>query len=249
MLSGTPNSSVWEQIRLWERKSDRSRPASVASSFRRLPQQDGSIARRFHRASPRGNPRTRGAERFGKKYSVARDSSSAPPEGGNGARQPLIQGRGLNRKDRNRDEIPTRPRNEYCAAESVVLSQPGPAYRLATQRSLARSRWRNARRMCRHNSRRAGECQPTERQRLSAQLNRELGMGILYISHDLLSVAALCHRIAILNDGEIVEIGPPPQIFGAPRHPYTQKLIAALPRVPFFDSDCDKLGSAAGSDD
>ena len=85
--------------------------------------------------------------------------------------------------------------------------------------------------------------------RLFAQLNRELGMGILYISHDLLSVAALCHRIAILNDGEIVEIGPPPQIFGAPRHPYTQKLIAALPRVPFFDSDCDKLGSAAGSDD
>jgi ABC-type dipeptide/oligopeptide/nickel transport system ATPase component len=56
----------------------------------------------------------------------------------------------------------------------------------------------------------------------------------LYISHDLLSVATLCHRIAILNSGEIVECGPPAQIFGAPQHPYTQKLVAALPRLPDF---------------
>jgi len=67
---------------------------------------------------------------------------------------------------------------------------------------------------------------------LFARLNRELEMGILYISHDLLSVAALCHRIAILNSGEIVECGPPQQIFGAPHHPYTQKLVKALPREP-----------------
>jgi len=72
--------------------------------------------------------------------------------------------------------------------------------------------------------------------RLFVQLNRQLGMGILYISHDLLSVAALCHRIAILNSGEIVECGPPSQIFGAPQHPYTQKLVAALPRLPDFSS-------------
>ena len=72
--------------------------------------------------------------------------------------------------------------------------------------------------------------------RLFVQLNRQLGMGILYISHDLLSVAALCHRIAILNSGEIVECGPPSQIFGSPQHPYTQKLVAALPRLPIFPS-------------
>jgi len=71
---------------------------------------------------------------------------------------------------------------------------------------------------------------------LFARLNRELGTGILYISHDLLSVAALCHRIAILNSGEIVECGPPSQIFGAPQHSYTQKLVAALPRLPEFPS-------------
>jgi ABC-type dipeptide/oligopeptide/nickel transport system ATPase component len=85
--------------------------------------------------------------------------------------------------------------------------------------------------------------------RLFALLNRQLGMGILYISHDLLSVAGLCHRIAILNDGEIVEVGPPPQIFGAPQHPYTQKLVAALPRGPFLDIHADKFGSPAASDD
>jgi ABC-type dipeptide/oligopeptide/nickel transport system ATPase component len=85
--------------------------------------------------------------------------------------------------------------------------------------------------------------------RLFAQLNSELGMGILYISHDLLSVAALCHRIAILNAGEIVECGPPPQIFGAPQCSYTQKLVAALPRGPFLNFLGDKLGSLAANDD
>ena len=78
---------------------------------------------------------------------------------------------------------------------------------------------------------------------LFARLNRELGMGILYISHDLLSVAALCHRIAILNSGEIVECGPPSQIFGAPQHAYTQKLVAALPRLPDFSSEISPASS------
>lgn len=64
---------------------------------------------------------------------------------------------------------------------------------------------------------------------LFSRLNRELDMAILYISHDLLSVAALCHRVAILLDGEIVESDSPDTIFESPRHPYTQRLIAALP--------------------
>ena len=83
--------------------------------------------------------------------------------------------------------------------------------------------------------------------RLFAQLNRELGMGILYISHDLLSVAALCHRIAILNEGEIVECGPPSQIFGAPQHSYTQKLVSALPRGSFLDFHDDNFVSPAAA--
>jgi len=64
------------------------------------------------------------------------------------------------------------------------------------------------------------------------RLNRELGMAILYISHDLLSVAALCHRIAILNAGQIVECDVPAAVFNSPRHEYTRRLIDALPTRP-----------------
>jgi peptide/nickel transport system ATP-binding protein len=67
---------------------------------------------------------------------------------------------------------------------------------------------------------------------LFARLNRELNMGILYISHDLLSVASLCHRIAILHEGELVECGDSEQVFRNPEHPYTQRLIGSLPINP-----------------
>lgn len=61
------------------------------------------------------------------------------------------------------------------------------------------------------------------------KLNRETGMAILYISHDLPSVAGICHRIAILHEGEIVECGATERILTDPQHPYTGRLIAALP--------------------
>ncbi len=64
---------------------------------------------------------------------------------------------------------------------------------------------------------------------LFAKLNRETGMAILYISHDLPSVAGICHRIAILHEGEIAELDSTERIFTAPQHPYTRRLIAALP--------------------
>src|ERR1700676_4202800 len=67
---------------------------------------------------------------------------------------------------------------------------------------------------------------------LFARLNREIGMSILYISHDLPSVAGICQRIAILHEGQIVECGPTEQIFNAPEHPYTRRLMSALPQVP-----------------
>lgn len=67
---------------------------------------------------------------------------------------------------------------------------------------------------------------------LFGRLNRETGMSILYISHDLPSVAGICQRIAILHEGQIVECGPTEQIFTAPVHAYTQRLMAALPKLP-----------------
>ena len=67
---------------------------------------------------------------------------------------------------------------------------------------------------------------------LFACLNREIGMSILYISHDLPSVAGICQRIAILHEGEIVECGATEQIFTAPVHAYTRRLMEALPHLP-----------------
>jgi ABC-type dipeptide/oligopeptide/nickel transport system ATPase component len=67
---------------------------------------------------------------------------------------------------------------------------------------------------------------------LFARLNQQTGMGVLYISHDLLSVAGICHRIAILHEGEIAECAKSESIFTSPQHPYTQQLISALPHRP-----------------
>jgi ABC-type glutathione transport system ATPase component len=68
--------------------------------------------------------------------------------------------------------------------------------------------------------------------RLFEDLNRTLGTAILFISHDLLSVAALSGRVDILHEGRLVESGPPAQIFRSPRHPFTRELVAAMPRSP-----------------
>ena len=63
---------------------------------------------------------------------------------------------------------------------------------------------------------------------LLAALNRQLGTAILFISHDFLSVAALCRRVAVLHDGGIVESGTTGELLGRPRHPYTQALVGAV---------------------
>ncbi|HEY6308935.1 MAG TPA: ABC transporter ATP-binding protein [Candidatus Angelobacter sp.] len=67
---------------------------------------------------------------------------------------------------------------------------------------------------------------------LFADLNRKLGMSILFISHDLPSVYTLCHRIALLDAGDIVECNTPQAIFLNPAHPFTRKLVAAVPSIP-----------------
>jgi ABC-type dipeptide/oligopeptide/nickel transport system ATPase component len=68
---------------------------------------------------------------------------------------------------------------------------------------------------------------------LFASLNRVLGMAVLYISQDLLAVASLCHRVAILHGGDIVEIDSTENVFRSPSHPYTHRLIHALPKSPY----------------
>jgi peptide/nickel transport system ATP-binding protein len=67
---------------------------------------------------------------------------------------------------------------------------------------------------------------------LFEQLSRTLGISILYISHDLLSVATISNRMAVLSGGRIVECRPTTEIFRDPSHPYTRQLIRALPVMP-----------------
>jgi len=73
--------------------------------------------------------------------------------------------------------------------------------------------------------------------RLFADLSRKLCMGILYISHDLLSVAAISQRVAVMESGRIVECRATRDIFLHPEHEYTRKLIQALPAEPRFAID------------
>lgn len=64
---------------------------------------------------------------------------------------------------------------------------------------------------------------------LLQRLQTELGMAYLFISHDLSTVRCLCGRVIVMNRGEIVEQGAVEQIFTDPQHPYTKKLLAAVP--------------------
>lgn len=66
---------------------------------------------------------------------------------------------------------------------------------------------------------------------LFRELNRNSGMAILYISHDLGSVAGICDRISILHEGQIVETGMTRDVLLRPQHQYTQRLMAAMPKL------------------
>ncbi len=64
---------------------------------------------------------------------------------------------------------------------------------------------------------------------LMLDLQAELGLAYLFISHDIAVVERVSHRIAVMLLGEVVEIGPRAAVLDDPRHPYTQKLISAVP--------------------
>ncbi|WP_312524670.1 ABC transporter ATP-binding protein [Paracoccus sp. (in: a-proteobacteria)] len=64
---------------------------------------------------------------------------------------------------------------------------------------------------------------------LLMDLQERLGISFLFISHDMAVVERISHRVAVMYLGEIVEIGPREAVFANPQHPYTKKLIAAVP--------------------
>jgi len=69
---------------------------------------------------------------------------------------------------------------------------------------------------------------------LLRRLQAERGMSVLMITHDLGVVAELCHRVAVIYAGRIVEMGPVAGIFARPLHPYTQGLLRCLPHPSRF---------------
>lgn len=66
---------------------------------------------------------------------------------------------------------------------------------------------------------------------LLCSLQKEMRMGMLLISHDLGVIAGSCDRVLVMYAGKIIEEGPVDSIFYAPKHPYTQSLLAAVPKI------------------
>jgi len=80
--------------------------------------------------------------------------------------------------------------------------------------------------------------------RLLLELKDELGMSMLYVTHDLAVVAQLCQRLEVMYAGSIVESGLVADLFRQPNHPYTQGLVNATPDV---DAVVDLLTGIRGS--
>lgn len=65
-----------------------------------------------------------------------------------------------------------------------------------------------------------------------AELQRARGFSVLFITHDLHLMAQVCHRMAVMLKGEIVEVGDVDQMLNSPQHNYTKALWAAIPKLP-----------------
>jgi oligopeptide/dipeptide ABC transporter ATP-binding protein len=78
---------------------------------------------------------------------------------------------------------------------------------------------------------------------LLRDLQRESGLSIILITHDLGVVAAICDTIAIMYAGRIVEYGPTRQVFRQPAHPYTEGLLRSVPTI---QEERDRLEAMPG---
>ena len=82
--------------------------------------------------------------------------------------------------------------------------------------------------------------------RLLAELQRDLGLGVLLITHDLGIVARVATRVSVMYAGEVVESAATAQLFADPRHPYTKGLLRCVP-VPGKQRQDEPLGSIPGT--
>jgi peptide/nickel transport system ATP-binding protein len=81
--------------------------------------------------------------------------------------------------------------------------------------------------------------------RLLQTLQRDLGLALLLITHDLGIVARMAHRVSVMYAGEVVESGPVADVFHQPTHPYTRGLLDCIP-IPGKVLPGAKLGSIPG---
>ena len=65
---------------------------------------------------------------------------------------------------------------------------------------------------------------------LLQDLQDELGMSYIFISHDLAVVKYMADQVMVMNEGKIVEIADSDEIYLSPQHPYTKKLLSSIPR-------------------
>ena len=79
--------------------------------------------------------------------------------------------------------------------------------------------------------------------KLLKDLQQELGLSLIFVTHDFGIVAKMCDRVAVMYAGKIVEIGSVRDIFNNPSHPYTEALLASVPRM---EEDVDRLYSIEG---
>jgi oligopeptide/dipeptide ABC transporter ATP-binding protein len=63
------------------------------------------------------------------------------------------------------------------------------------------------------------------------KLQNELGMAMLFVTHDLGVVAEIAHSVVVMYAGQVVESGPTAEILASPRHPYTRALLSSIPRT------------------
>ncbi|CAK7053992.1 ABC transporter ATP-binding protein [Kerstersia gyiorum] len=81
---------------------------------------------------------------------------------------------------------------------------------------------------------------------LLADLQRSLNIAMIFITHDLRVAAQICHRVAVMHKGKVVEYGPAASIFDAPSDPYTQRLVQAIPGQQWYSRLMDERLQAGG---
>jgi oligopeptide/dipeptide ABC transporter ATP-binding protein len=62
-------------------------------------------------------------------------------------------------------------------------------------------------------------------------LQKELGMAMIFVTHDLGVIADICDRVVVMYAGQFVEVSPVHELFSAPKHPYTRQLLKAIPQT------------------